>query len=827
MSSLDSALVRAADGDPPSPFSFRRFALALGAFFALPPVLLAAFVIAVDPYYVFGSPSWAGINTVRPLYEPNLLVAKPYQVRRIRPAAVALGSSRAEVGLDPSHPGWADSRAFNFGLPASTSYEVMRAFLLAQAVGAPLKQAVVGLDFFGFNIFFTRSEEQELATQFAGSGAAGFANFLATELAKRPRGEDAAAQAELATPKLPEPQRGNGGAQFVEDPPEAETWNEALYLAVNPDVAAAVVRKDFTSGREHYLLAGRAEGRSGGMIPSNWNETQYLAVNPDVAAEVRRGTFFNGYHHYLVAGRAEGRADGMPPREWNEALYLRLNPDVQNEIARGTFANGYHHYLAAGRTEGRESGMAPSTWNEERYLVIHPDVAAEVRRGTFLNGYHHYLAAGRAEGRTDGTPPPEWNEALYLRINPDVEREVARGTFQNGYHHYLAAGRSESRKGGMIPREWDEAGYLQVNPDVAERIKQGAFLSGYHHYLTYGGLERRLGGNQPSDWNEAGYLAANPEVRSWIALGAFRTGYLHYLVVGRRQGLLGGFPPADFTESLRLRWPRLNKTLSQLEDMFRLVFSRSVLNDSIATLRRQSEPAAFTETGMRLFSGQDEALRKLGGVGRVLRTRLGGGGWGPSLTVPKLMYCFTNTDTGMTMFDPFRFMLRRAYAEGTDLRLFVTPLHAVNRTLLRALGIGERYEFWLKELVRINDDEAARAGKQPLPLWDFSDANTITREPIPRAGDASPMRWYWEYSHYRKETGDLILDRIFGYVDPSRQLPHDFGVRLTAANIDAHLAASKSRLADWAKADPELASQIVAADRRPNSQSRQAEASCH
>ena len=54
------------------------------------------------------------------------------------------------------------------------------------------------------------------------------------------------------------------------------------------------------------------------------------------------------------------------------------------------------------------------------------------------------------------------------------------------------------------------------------------------------------------------------------------------------------------------------------------------------------------------------------------------------------------------------------------------------RTLQQALGLGERYEFWLRKLVRINEEEAARAGRPPLPLWDFSDTNTITREPVPR-----------------------------------------------------------------------------------------------
>ena len=43
------------------------------------------------------------------------------------------------------------------------------------------------------------------------------------------------------------------------------------------------------------------------------------------------------------------------------------------------------------------------------------------------------------------------------------------------------------------------------------------------------------------------------------------------------------------------------------------------------------------------------------------------------MTPPKFSYCFTNSETGMTLFDPFRFMLRRAYAEGTDLRLYMTP----------------------------------------------------------------------------------------------------------------------------------------------------------
>src|SRR5262249_40538290 len=151
---------------------------------------------------------------------------------------------------------------------------------------------------------------------------------------------------------------------------------------------------------------------------------------------------------------------------------------------------------------------------------------------------------------------------------------------------------------------------------------------------------------------------------------------------------------------------------------------------------------------------------------------------------PEKMYCLSHPDTQLSGLDPYRFMLRRAYADGTDMRLFVSPLHTAIRSVIDVIGLGERFEFWQRELVRINDEEAAHAGRQPFALWDFSDTNSITVEPVPAAGDLKPMHWFWETSHYREITGNLVLDRVFGTRDPSRPLPEDFGVRLTAASID-------------------------------------------
>ena len=82
------------------------------------------------------------------------------------------------------YAGWADR---NVSTRPSLGHEFTRLmwpFCTRQTVARPLKQAVVGLDFFGFNMFFPRNREQQEA-RFAGNGADVFADFLAAELPGR------------------------------------------------------------------------------------------------------------------------------------------------------------------------------------------------------------------------------------------------------------------------------------------------------------------------------------------------------------------------------------------------------------------------------------------------------------------------------------------------------------------------------------------------------------------------------------------------------------------------------------------------------------------
>jgi hypothetical protein len=155
-------------------------------------------------------------------------------------------------------------------------------------------------------------------------------------------------------------------------------------------------------------------------------------------------------------------------------------------------------------------------------------------------------------------------------------------------------------------------------------------------------------------------------------------------------------------------------------------------------------------------------------------------------------------------------VLRLAHQKKLDLRLFISPSHARQWETLHVGGLWTTWEDWKRQLVKINVEEASRAAAGPFPLWDFSGYTALTTEPFPALGDvASTMRWYWESSHYKKQLGDLVLDRVFDYRDPSRELPGDFGIRLDPATIEAHLAWIRAGRERWVAQYPDDANEIA------------------
>lgn len=133
--------------------------------------------------------------------------------------------------------------------------------------------------------------------------------------------------------------------------------------------------------------------------------------------------------------------------------------------------------------------------------------------------------------------------------------------------------------------------------------------------------------------------------------------------------------------------------------------------------------------------------------------------------------------------------LRRIIAlcrqRGRELTLVIDPVHALLLEGLYSCGDGRTYARWKTDLTRLAEAEG-------VPLWDFTGYSSYSTEPLMSAGD-SPARWFWEPSHFRKELGDLVLERLF---DGPRADPA-FGVRLRTSNLPDHFVQLEVQRRRW------------------------------
>jgi len=105
----------------------KAFSLALIAVTLFFLGCVAAFNWIVDPYWYFRAVDIVGFNHVRRHAEANERLVKPAFVGRLRPQAVILGNSVAEIGLPPSNSGFTRNgalTAYNLALPGATWNEI-------------------------------------------------------------------------------------------------------------------------------------------------------------------------------------------------------------------------------------------------------------------------------------------------------------------------------------------------------------------------------------------------------------------------------------------------------------------------------------------------------------------------------------------------------------------------------------------------------------------------------------------------------------------------------------------------------------------------------
>jgi hypothetical protein len=130
----------------------RRYLTHLLASATLVLAATAALNWFADPYAIFGSPQWPGINEAKPALQTNWRIFKLVGYVHRPMDALILGTSRAHAGLSPKHQAFNGLRTLNLAIPGQPYEETQSIFKYAVEHN-PLKLAVFGLDFFASNTY--------------------------------------------------------------------------------------------------------------------------------------------------------------------------------------------------------------------------------------------------------------------------------------------------------------------------------------------------------------------------------------------------------------------------------------------------------------------------------------------------------------------------------------------------------------------------------------------------------------------------------------------------------------------------------------------------
>ena len=138
-------------------------------------------------------------------------------------------------------------------------------------------------------------------------------------------------------------------------------------------------------------------------------------------------------------------------------------------------------------------------------------------------------------------------------------------------------------------------------------------------------------------------------------------------------------------------------------------------------------------------------------------------------------------DTKLDSFEDLSKILELCHKNNINLDIIFGPLHIRRLEALDYYQNIENWYNWKKKVVQYNEKIAKNQNKEPFRIMDFAVYHEITSEKFP-TNTKENMKYYFESSHYKKELGDIVLDRLLD-ISPYK----DFGIELNSQNIDSHL----------------------------------------
>ena len=277
-------------------------------------------------------------------------------------------------------------------------------------------------------------------------------------------------------------------------------------------------------------------------------------------------------------------------------------------------------------------------------------------------------------------------------------------------------------------------------------------------------------------------------------------GNLRHVMLGLDTYHLSALPASvrpDFDASILMNEQRMLNPLRMLLADLKLLSSYSTLKESLHLLGKDHDlPVWYAPDGQRLgeiyFRRFAEKFVTCGPRCYFDETdklevtfKLG---WKvPQKQVPSVQSGPPAEPDPMTSLGYIEKIVEYCRAAEIELVIFLTPSHVHQLELDAATGNWWSVEDGKRKLLELLARDARRHD-DAIAVYDFANYNRVTTERLPDRGSRDEMQYYWDSSHFKEVVGDMVLDRLLQTGDQLQTRADDFGIELTAENVDNVIA---------------------------------------
>ncbi|WP_419677749.1 hypothetical protein ACN2EN_09365 [Aliarcobacter lanthieri] len=231
-------------------------------------------------------------------------------------------------------------------------------------------------------------------------------------------------------------------------------------------------------------------------------------------------------------------------------------------------------------------------------------------------------------------------------------------------------------------------------------------------------------------------------------------------------------------------WRMFNDVMKKIPDFesyfdgynkYKFLLNYKTLEDSFYTIMNQNIKNMYFKNGLLNDSHMSSYVDSQGGHLSLMKNE--------ERVYYKIISSNHNLykNTNINSFSDFNEILDECYKNNINLDIVFGPSHIRQ---WEAFAYYKNYETllqWKKDIILNVESIANKHHKKPFRVMDFSVYHKLTAEEVPTDSKVK-MQYHWEGSHYKKNLGNIVLDRL---IDKSNY--KDFGVIITSSNIDTHI----------------------------------------